>query len=223
MNSTSATLNEIYERLLKAYGPQHWWPAETTLEVMVGAVLTQNTNWLGVERAITNLKRSGLLAVDRLHGVATDKLARIIRPSGYFNLKARRLKNLIALVVEDYSSDLEAMGWEDTYKLRKALLAVKGVGPETADSILLYAFSRPVFVIDSYTRRVLSRHGLVEPTVDYTELQALFLQDLPLDASMFNEYHALLVNVGKSHCKRRPICQGCPLEPLLPAGMPGGL
>ena len=222
MNSTSATLNEIYERLLKAYGPQHWWPAETALEVMVGAVLTQNTHWLGVERAITNLRRGGLLSVDKLNGVDTDKLARIIRPSGSFNLKARRLKNLIALVVEDYGGDLEVMGGEETYKLRKELLAVKGVGPETADSILLYSFNKPVFVIDAYTRRVLSRHGLVEHTADYTELQALFLQTLPLDASIFNEYHALLVNVGKQHCKRWPICQGCPLEPLLPAAVAGG-
>ena len=217
MKNLSARLNEIYQRLLKAYGPQHWWPADTCLEVMIGAVLTQNTNWRGVERAISKLKRSRLLDVHKLNGVETDKLARLIRPSGYFNLKARRLKNLLELVVEEYGGDLEAMGREETNNLRQEFLAVKGVGPETADSILLYGYNRPIFVIDTYTRRVLSRHGLIEQTADYQELQQLFMQHLPLEASMFNEYHALLVKVGKVHCQKKPRCHGCPLEPLLPS------
>jgi endonuclease-3 related protein len=212
----SARLNEIYEYLCEAYGPQHWWPADTSLEVMVGAVLTQNTNWRGVEKAINNLKLGGLLSVEKLHATDKDKLARLIRPSGYFNLKARRLKNLIEFVVEAYAGDLEVMGREDTNKLRRELLTVKGIGPETADSILLYGFNRPIFVVDTYTRRVLSRHGLIEYTADYQRLQELFMHNLPEDASTFNEYHALLVRVGKLHCKRSPSCQGCPLESLLP-------
>ena len=201
---------------MEAYGPQHWWPADTSLEVMVGAVLTQNTTWRGVEKAITNLKGSGLLSVDKLYGVDTDKLAGLIRPSGYFNLKARRLKNLIELVITSYGGNLEDMGRKQTNKLRKELLAVKGVGPETADSILLYGFNRPIFVIDTYTRRVLSRHELIGHSANYQKLQDLFMQHLPLNASMFNEYHALLVRVGKHHCKPRPSCRDCPLEPLMP-------
>jgi endonuclease-3 related protein len=189
---------------------------------MVGALLTQNTNWRGVVKAITNLKRSGLLSVDKLNAVETDELARLIRPSGHFNLKARRLKNLLELVVGSYGGDLEAMGQEETTKLRRELLAVKGVGPETADSILLYGFNRPVFVIDTYTRRVLSRHGLGEYSAHYQELQDLFMQHLPPDPSTYNEYHALLVRVGKLHCKRRASCQDCPLGPLLPRGRPVG-
>jgi len=189
---------------------------------MVGAVLTQNTTWRGVEKAITNLKASGLLSVDKLDNVDTDKLAGLIRPSGYFNLKARRLKNLIELVITAYDGDLEVMGREQTNKLRKELLAVKGVGPETADSILLYGFNRPIFVIDTYTQRVLSRHDLIGHSANYQKLQDLFMQHLPLNASMFNEYHALLVRVGKLHCKRRPSCQGCPLEPLRPQQYTGG-
>ncbi len=216
VHNLSATLTEIYKRLWKAYGPQHWWPGDTPLEVMVGAVLTQNTNWQGVEKAIANLKRSGLLAVDKLHTVPTDKLARLIRPSGYFNLKASRLKNLIELVVEGYGSDLKAMARVETAQLRKELLAVKGVGPETADSILLYGFHRPIFVVDTYTRRVVGRHGLAEEMAGYRELQEMFMQQLPPDASVFNEYHALLVRVGKLHCQRSPRCQDCPLEPMLP-------
>jgi endonuclease-3 related protein len=183
---------------------------------MVGAVLTQNTTWRGVEKAIANLKASGLLSVEKLHVVDTDKLARLIQPSGYFNLKARRLKNLIELVITAYNGDLEDMWREQTNKLRKELLAVEGIGPETADSILLYGFNRPIFIIDTYTRRVLSRHDLIGHSANYQKLQDLFMQHLPLNASMFNEYHALLVRVGKLHCKRRPGCQGCPLEPLLP-------
>lgn len=216
MKNFSARLREIYARLREAYGPQHWWPADTSLEVMVGAVLTQNTTWRGVEKAITNLKASGLLSVDKLDIVDTDNLAGLIRPSGYFNLKARRLKNLIELVITAYGGDLEDMGREQTNKLRRDLLAVKGVGPETADCILLYGFNRPIFVIDTYTRRVLSRHGLTGHRVNYRELQDLFMQHLPLKASMFNEYHALLVRVGKHHCKPKPDCRDCPLAPLLP-------
>jgi endonuclease-3 related protein len=216
MNILSDKLNKIYQLLLEAYGPQHWWPAESPLEVLVGAVLTQNTNWQGVEKAMANLKHHNLLNPLRLQATPTEDLARLIKPAGYFNLKARRLKNLIEFIIEAYSGDLETMGQTDSSRLRKELLAVNGVGPETADSILLYALQKPVFVVDTYTYRVMSRHGLVGSEVSYDELQELFTQHLPLEVRLFNEYHALLVRVGKLHCQRKPRCQGCPLEPLLP-------
>ena len=215
MNTLTDKLNEIYQHLLKAYGPQKWWPAESPLEVMVGAILTQNTNWQGVEKAIANLKKHGLLSLDKLHHRSTEELAEFIKPAGYFNLKASRLKNLIVMVAEAYGGDLNVMGQMDTGQLRQELLSVNGVGPETADSILLYAFHRPIFVVDTYTYRVTSRHGLIEEEVNYQALQDLFMEHLPLDVDMFNEYHALLVRVGKLHCKRKAHCQGCPLEPLL--------
>jgi endonuclease-3 related protein len=216
VNTISAGLNDIYERLWKAYGPQHWWPAESLLEVMVGAVLTQNTNWRGVEKSIAKLKQHNLLVFHELQTVATEKLAQLIKPAGYFNLKARRLKNLIEFVTEAYAGDFETMTRVETGRLRKELLAVNGVGPETADSVLLYGFQRPVFVVDTYTCRVLSRHGLIGEKVSYQEVQELFSKHLPLDLTVFNEYHALLVKVGKLHCQRRPSCHGCPLEVLLP-------
>jgi endonuclease-3 related protein len=216
MNTVSDKLNEIYELLLKAYGPQHWWPAESPLEVMVGAVLTQNTNWQGVEQAIANLKRDNLLNQHKLKAISIEELSRLIKPAGYFNLKARRLKNLIGMVAESYGADLDAMEQVETAQLRQELLLVNGVGPETADSILLYAFHRPIFVVDTYTYRVTSRHGLIEEEANYQALQDLFMEHLPLDVEMFNEYHALLVRVGKLHCKRKARCKGCPLEPLLP-------
>jgi endonuclease-3 related protein len=216
MNTLSDKLNEIYKLLLKAYGPQKWWPAENSLEVMVGAVLTQNTNWQGVEKAIANLKRVNLLDPHKLKAIPTEELSRLIKPAGYFNLKARRLKNLIGMVVEAYGGDLAAMGQTETVQLRQELFLVNGVGPETADSILLYAFHRPIFVVDTYTYRVTSRHALIEEEINYQALQDFFMQHLPLDVDMFNEYHALLVKVGKLHCKRKARCEGCPLEPLLP-------
>ena len=216
MNSVSDKLIRIYELLLEAYGPQYWWPAESPLEVLVGAVLTQNTNWQGVEKAMANLKRHALLNPLKLQATPTDDLARLIKPAGYFNLKARRLKNLIEFIIEAYCGDLENMGRAETSRLRRKLLAVNGVGPETADSILLYALQKPVFVVDTYTYRVTSRHGLISEEVGYDELQELFTQHLPLEVKLFNEYHALLVRVGKLHCQRKPRCQGCPLEPLLP-------
>jgi endonuclease-3 related protein len=215
MNTLSDKLDEIYKLLLKAYGPQNWWPAESSLEVMVGAVLTQNTNWQGVEKAIANLKKNGILALDKLHHRSIEELAEFIKPAGYFNLKARRLKNLIGMVVEAFGGDLAAMGQTETAQLRQELLLVNGVGPETADSILLYAFHRPIFVVDTYTYRVTSRHGLIEEEINYQALQDLFMEHVPLDVNMFNEYHALLVKVGKLHCKRKARCEGCPLEPLL--------
>lgn len=209
-------LTGMYRRLLAAYGPQHWWPADSALEVIVGAVLTQNTNWHAVEKSIARIKDRGLLSIPALHQTPVDELAHLVRPTGYFRLKARRLKNLIEILVVEYSGDLERMGKLPTGELRDRLLAVNGIGPETADSILLYAFRRPVFVVDAYTLRVMSRHRLILPKTAYGELQSLIMGHLPPDEAVFNEYHALLVHVGKRHCRRTPSCPGCPLEPLLP-------
>jgi endonuclease-3 related protein len=178
---------------------------------MVGAVLTQNTNWVNVSRAIANLKEAGLLSVDALFTLPTDILAHYIRPAGYYNLKAGRLKNLLALVAQ-YENGLDGLFAEDTHTLRERLLSVRGIGPETADSIMLYAAGRPVFVVDAYTHRILTRHALIPEEADYYEIQDYFLDQLPADAALFNEYHALLVRLGKDFCnKSKPRCALCPL------------
>lgn len=214
-------LIDIYDRLLMAYGRQDWWPGETPFEVMVGAILTQNTAWTNVERAIDNLKEAELLEPHPLYELAEEELAELIRPAGYFRVKAKRLRNLLALLVEQYDGSVEAMAKTDLPTLREELLSVNGVGPETADSILLYAFEKPSFVIDAYTYRVLTRHGLIGFDANYHAMQACFEEQLPSDVAMFNEYHALLVTVGKRHCsKRNPKCESCPLRELLPVNGP---
>jgi endonuclease-3 related protein len=209
---TGQRLMDMFKLMSSHFGPQEWWPAETTLEVMVGAILTQNTNWRNVEKAIANLKRGDLLSLDRLCTVSATVLAQELRPAGYFNIKARRLKNLIHFVMEQYKGDLSRFLQDDTQTMREGLLSVKGVGPETADSILLYAAHRPVFVIDSYTHRILNRHGLSEDQATYHELQELFVDHLPEDYNLFNEFHALIVQTGKNYCRRKPLCDRCPLE-----------
>lgn len=212
-------LLELHHRLLAAFGPQHWWPGETPLEVMVGAVLTQNTNWGNVERAIANLKARGVLDFAALRGLDLAELAELIRPAGYYNLKAARLRNLLDLLHQHHGDY-----WDEVFALplgaaRERLLAVKGVGPETADSILLYAGGRPSFVIDAYTFRVLGRHGL-GLGLDYHGLRELFMASLPAEAQLYNEFHALLVNLGKDYCKKsRPSCASCPVRDW--AGGPG--
>lgn len=211
-NSMGQRLREMYNLLLNHFGPQNWWPAETELEVMVGAILTQNTNWKNVEKAIENLKRKGLLSLQGLSSLPMSELAEEIRPAGYFNIKAKRLKNLIDFVVEGYQADLSGFLKDKTETLREGLLSVKGVGPETADSILLYAARRPVFVIDAYTHRILKRHGMTEEQVTYHELQALFMDHLPDDPEFFNEFHALIVKAGKEYCRKKPLCHLCPLQ-----------
>jgi len=210
-------LSEIYQRLFDHFGPQHWWPGETPLEIMVGAVLTQNTNWQNVEKAITNLKEAGLLSLPALAETPSDILAQHIRPSGYYNLKAKRLKNLVrAIGQSDEELDIFFADRPDT--LREKLLGIKGIGPETADSIILYAAGKPVFVIDAYTHRILLRHDLIWEESDYHEMQEMFMSALPEDTAIYNEYHALLVRLGKEYClKRNPRCRDCPLEELLPA------
>ena len=205
-------LIEMYDLLLKHFGPQNWWPAETDLEVMIGAVLTQNTNWNNVEKAIENLKKRGILTLDKLFSVRLEDLALEIRPAGYYNIKASRLKNLINYLFESFHGDLQNVFDTGTVTLREGLLSVKGIGPETADSILLYAFGRPVFVIDAYTYRILNRHGLFEDQASYEELQEFFQSHLPEEASLYNEFHALIVMAGKNFCRKKPLCDICPLE-----------
>lgn len=210
--STDQRLMAMYKILLKHFGPQNWWPGDSTFEMMVGAVLTQNTNWKNVEKALDNLKSDGLVSVDAIHKIPLPELAEKIRPAGYFNIKAKRLKNLIQFIWEQYDGDLDALLNEGTQTLREGLLSVKGVGPETADSMVLYAAERPVFVIDTYTHRILSRHGMVDNEVSYYDLQEIFMNDLPEDAALFNEFHALIVRTGKEFCRKTPLCSECPLE-----------
>lgn len=206
-------LQRIYAILYRHFGPQHWWPAKTTLEVIVGAILTQNTAWTNVERAISNLRTKRFLSFQRLLDCDQRKLAKAITSAGYFNVKAKRLKNLLVFFRDRYRGNLAATRTVKTSVLRQELLAVNGVGPETADSILLYAFRRPRFVVDAYTKRIFSRVRLIPQEASYESVQALFEQHLPADARLFNEYHALLVKLGKEYCKKKnPSCTGCPLR-----------
>jgi endonuclease-3 related protein len=205
-------LSQIYEILLKEFGPQNWWPADSLFEVIAGAVLTQNTNWTNVSRAIANLKKEELLAPQRIASVDKRKLITAIRPSGFYNQKASYLKGISRYIIERYSGDLGKMSRAETGILRDELLAIKGLGPETADSILLYALDKPVFVIDSYTRRIFSRHGVEIKDADYAAWQECFESNLPRDAVMFNEYHALIVRLAKERCRKKPDCRDCPLE-----------
>lgn len=207
-------LTEIYQMLLDRFGPQHWWPGETQFEIITGAILTQNTNWTNVEKAIDNLKSAGLLTPEKLYHLDVSNLAKIIKPAGYYNIKARRLKNFINWLFQNYDGRLDNLENLDTDRLRAELLTVTGIGRETADSILLYAFNREIFVIDAYTARVAVRHGLIEPQAEYEQLRDLFQSNLPQDSQLFNEYHALLVKVGKEFCKPKAKCPGCPLQNL---------
>ena len=210
----SETLSDIYELLFERFGPQHWWPGDTQFEIIIGAILTQNTNWTNVEKAIANLKAAGCLSPDKLYHLDIARLAELIRPAGYFNIKAKRLKSFLNWFFENYSGELPNIANLDTWHLRDELLAINGVGRETADSILLYAFNRPVFVVDAYTARVAVRHGLIEPGASYEQLRELFQSNLPGDVQIFNEYHALLVKVGNKFCRPKARCSGCPLEKL---------
>lgn len=207
-------IREIYTRLYARFGPQHWWPADSDFEVIVGAVLTQNTNWKNVEKAIANLKSIDALSVERLHAMDQEELAQCIRPAGYFNVKAKRLKQVVAFIMERFGGSLSNMRRVPLEDLRSQLLAVNGVGPETADSILLYALQKKVFVCDAYTKRFMTRHNWAAPEADYHTVQDIFMSVLPADAPMFNEYHALIVKLCKEHCKTVPDCEGCPLADL---------
>ncbi len=205
-------LIEIYNTLYNTFGPQHWWPGDTPFEIAVGAIFTQNTNWGNVERAINNLKQRRVLSARALYKMPDRQLASMIRPAGYFNVKTRRLKEFLNFLVDQYRGSMKKMKAERTKPLREKMLNVNGIGPETADSILLYALQKPVFVIDAYTKRVLQRHGLVSGSATYNELQGLFHDNLTREMEHFNEYHALFVKLGKDYCKPKPKCSSCPLE-----------
>ena len=217
----STTLHEYFQTLSAALGPMNWWPAKTPFEMIVGAILTQSTAWTNVEQALANLQRAGLLKPSGLERVSEARLARLIRPSGYFRQKAKKLKAFVAYLRKRHGGSLARMFRTPTAELREQLLAVHGIGPETADSILLYAGGHPVFVVDAYTHRILDRHRLARGNPDYHAVQGLFQSNLPKDPALYNEFHALLVNVGKNWCRKsRPRCEECPLLPHLPDAAP---
>ena len=211
---TKGLLKEIYERLYRAFGPQHWWPGDTPFEVVVGAILTQNTSWKNVEKAIDNLKEKRLLSPRALRKIPVKRLAGLIKPTGYYNQKAKKIKNFMDFLFNNYSGSLKRMFSRDFLVLRGELLKVNGIGLETADSILLYAGNKPIFVVDAYTRRILSRHNLIDSHATYSEIQNYFMDNLDNRVRLFNEYHALLVRLGKEICRSKPNCEICPLKDL---------
>ena len=209
----------MYDAARAHFGHQGWWPAEPgaggaqrKLEICIGAILTQNTNWSNVEKAIANLKASGCMSVGQLHAKCQADLAELIRPAGYFNVKARRLKNFIACVHESFGEDVEGFLGRPVATLRQELLSINGVGRETADSIILYAAGKPTFVVDAYTYRILLRHGLIDADCDYEMIKELLESNLPQDAELYNDFHAQFVAVGKHFCKPGARCAGCPVE-----------
>ncbi|MBI2539914.1 MAG: endonuclease III domain-containing protein [Deltaproteobacteria bacterium] len=212
MATSRRELMQVYHRLHRHYGDLSWWPGDTPLEVSVGAILTQNTAWTNVEKAIKRLKEARSLSVAALGRMTHRRLALLIKSAGYFNVKARRLKNFISFLQGRHGGSLNKMFRQPTPRLRQELLAVNGVGPETADSILLYAGEKPVFAIDAYTKRILSRHGVLPYEKDYDEFQGLFMKQLPRSAAFYNQYHAMFVNIGKHFCRKRPLCASCPLN-----------
>ncbi len=207
-------LRDVYRRLLESYGPQDWWPGDSPFEIIVGAILTQATSWTNVEKAMGNLKNASLLSPRGLRDIPTDELAALIRPSGYFNVKARRLKAFMHHLWDAHEGNLDEMLASDAANLRRNLLSINGIGEETADDILLYAANKPFFVIDAYTRRILERVGVDDGVKSYSDWQRLFHEALPPDARLFNEYHALLVRHGKDVCRPTPRCEECCLRPI---------
>lgn len=224
-----ATLENAFQRMYQRYGSQSWWPGDSQLEIIVGAVLTQNTNWKNVELAIDNLRQANVLSIVELLRIETKEMEKLIRPAGYYRVKTKRLRNVLRFIVSQFGS-IEAMFRCELSTLRKQLLEVNGIGPETADAILLYAGGLPTFVIDAYTNRVAKRHGWIDKEASYDSLKELFethLQDFrgtngeyETATALFNEYHALLVNVGKDYCKPTPRCEDCPLCAMLPKNGP---
>ena len=212
MATSRRELMRLYRRLHRHYGDLSWWPGDTPLEVSVGAILTQNTAWTNVEKAIKRLKEARSLSVAALGRMTHRRLALLIKSAGYFNVKARRLKNFISFLQGCHAGSLNKMFRQPIPRLRQELLAVNGVGPETADSILLYAGEKPSFVIDAYTKRILSRHGVLPYDKGYNEFQELFMKQLPRSAAFYNQYHAMFVNIGKDFCRKRPLCDRCPLN-----------
>ncbi len=218
-NPHAEILNTIYDTLYKCYGTQHWWPGETAFEVMLGAVLTQSAAWTNVEKAIANLKEAGMLSPDALRKIDVERLAKLVYPSGYFNAKAAKLKALVNWYGSEYGDDLQKLRTRPIGALRDELLAVYGIGEETADSILLYAADKPSFVIDAYTRRIFQRLGVVPQNDKYSDWRDLFMENLKPDIRKFNEYHALVVHHGKEVCsKREPDCESCCLREMCSTG-----
>ncbi|MGB4599659.1 MAG: endonuclease III domain-containing protein [Trichlorobacter sp.] len=199
----------IFERLQARHGPRHWWPAENPFEVCAGAILTQNTNWGNVEKALANLKAAGRLSPEGISSLPPDQLAALIRSAGYFNAKARSLQEFAGFLLQTAQGDLARLFAGDWQLLRQQLLSVRGIGPETADSMLLYAGQQPSFVVDAYTRRIFSRLGLVDPTISYELLRTFCMERLPPEVPLYNEFHALLVEHGKQHCRPCPRCGDC--------------
>ncbi len=214
---TRKILLKVYQAMLKTHGHRRWWPGDTPFEIMVGAILTQNTAWKNVEKAITGLKKEKLLSISAIRQVPLTKLAKVIRPSGYFNQKARKLKALVRHMDQEYGGSLKRMKQQPLPALREKLLEVWGIGPETADSILLYALEKPVFVVDAYTQRIFRRHRWIPESAGYNQIQRLFMRHLPEEERLYNDYHAQLVAVGNRYCKRsQALCGQCPLQPYLP-------
>ena len=207
----TSPFERVYQQLLDCHGPQRWWPGDSPFEVMVGAILTQNTNWSNVEKAIANLQEQECLDASRILACKDASLAEMVRPSGYFNIKAKRLKAFCRWYLD--AGGFKELSGRDTDELRHALLHVHGIGPETADDILLYAFQRPVFVIDAYTHRIFSRFGLIEEGLGYEHLRSIFEEALSPDVARYNEYHALIVKHGKDQCRPKPRCAECCLKP----------
>ncbi|MCX5701042.1 MAG: endonuclease III domain-containing protein [Candidatus Omnitrophica bacterium] len=209
----------IYRKLYDNFGPQAWWPADSPFEVMIGAILTQNTSWVNVEKALINIKQRNLLDPRKLYKLRDKEFARLIRPAGYYNIKTKRLKAFLNFFISKYSANVKKLSLLRTNYLRKELLSVKGIGPETADSILLYALNKPVFVIDAYTLRIFSRHNQLKEDVSYDEAQEFFMRSLSRNAKLFNEYHALIVKLGKDYCRKtKPKCRACPLRKCFNSG-----
>ncbi len=215
---------DIYRALYRRWGDQYWWPGLTRFEVIVGAILTQNTAWTNVEQAIKRLRREKVLTLRKLHETDTQTLAGWIKPAGYFNIKARRLHAFTSMVYDRFGGRLDRLWKLEDKTLRRELLSVKGIGPETADSILLYAAGRPYFVVDAYTRRFMKRHGWISGSEKYDEIAMIFTESIPGDPKIYNEYHALIVRLGKTNCRTRPDCGTCPLQKWLsPTGPVSGI
>jgi len=210
-------LFRLYKVLFTHYGPQHWWPGDSPFEIMIGAILTQNTNWSNVEKALANIKAANLMDAHTLYG-NRHRIMKLIRPSGFYRLKSKRLIAFLKFFMDAYEGQTDPMKTRRISDLRQELTAISGIGLETADSIILYALGKPIFVVDTYTRRIGSRHGLYDHDAPYDTIRCLFEESIPEEAPLYNEYHALLVKVGKEYCrKHEPLCDSCPVQRNFPS------
>ncbi len=213
------SFSDIFNRLNRAFGPQHWWPADSPFEVIIGAILTQNTNWSNVEKAIANLRAANAIDIISVDRMPPEELEKLIRPSGFFRQKTHRLKHFTRFLLTDFAGSLSTLFAMPNEQLRPLLLRQPGIGPETADSIILYAAGKPSFVVDAYTQRMLQRLGIETENTSYEQTRRLFMNNLPADVELFNEYHALIVRLAKEYCrKRKPQCPECPLLEICVAG-----